>query len=100
MDVCMEKLETTILLFLRNFYLTEKSAAKYNYIVKFFSLIDKKKNLIAEKCTNSLSFIFFKALRLYSVTMMHKDCRDLQNLLTEFIKFVWQNHKKSKIFKN
>lgn len=92
----MEKLESTIILFLRSFYLTENNAEKYNSIVKFFSLVEKKKKSIGEKCPNTLSYIFYKALRLYSITMMHKECRDLQKLLTSFIKYVWNNQKKSK----
>lgn len=96
-DVCAEKLENTILLFLRNFFLTENNANKYNYILKFFGVIDKKKNILAEKCTDSLSYIFYKSLRLFSITMMHKECRDLQNILTNIIKFIWESHKNSKI---
>lgn len=93
----MDKLEGIIVYFLRNIYLTEKSSDNYLFIEMFFDVISKKKSLISEKCPDALVPIFFKCIRLISITSIFRETSDLQLQLLEIVKFIWINQKE-KIF--
>ena len=97
MDVCMEKLHQPILLLLRNFYLTESNKENYDYIKKFFELINKKKKMISDKCPDALAAIFLKCLRLLSITQHFTECQDLHKKLIKIIKFIWTENRPSKL---
>ena len=97
MDVCMENLHNSIFLVLRIFFITENSEEYYDYILKFFELVDKKKKMIAEKCPDILAAIFLKCLRLLSITILYKECANLQKKLIKIVKFIWTENQPSKI---
>ena len=96
MDVCMEKLEGTIILLLRNVYIQEDSEKTAEFMVKLFTTLRNKQETIADKCPDALVPIVFKCLRLISVTMLFSDCKKLQEILIEIINFAWTNQQESK----
>ena len=67
MDVCLEKLEPTITLFLRNIYLNETGMAGYLFALKFMKIMTKKLKMLSTKCKSVLPFLAFKCLRLLSI---------------------------------
>lgn len=67
MDVCLPKLEATIMLFLRNIYLNETGIEGYKFALKFMQSMTKKLKMISQKCKGIFPFLAFKCLRLLSI---------------------------------
>lgn len=99
MDVCLEKLEPTIVLFLRNIYLNEQGRVAYDFALIFLKIMTNKLKILSTKCVDILPFLVFKCLRLISVCQLHKDCAELQSECETVITYVHENHKKSNLNK-
>ena len=96
MDVCLERLEGTIMLFLRNTYLTERGKSSYDFALGLVRLLNKKIKMLAMKCEGILPFFAFKCLRLISVCQLHKECLVLQQECEFVLTYVHDYHRKRK----
>lgn len=96
MDVCLEKLEPTIMLFMRNIFLSETGKDGYDFALKFMKTMSKKLKMLLAKSKGILPFLVFKCIRLISICQLHKDCKDLQAECENIITFVFEHHKHCK----
>lgn len=89
-----DRIQTTLFLFLRNAYFQEKNPEMIGYINMLVDFFILKKEKLSEKSEESWPKIFYKSLRLMSITMLFKETQDLHHKLIGLAKYAWQNHQK------
>ena len=65
-----------------------------NILVDFLIL---NKDKISDKAEDMWPRIFYKVVRLMSVTMLYKESIDLHHKLVSLAKYAWEKHKKRRL---
>ncbi len=66
------------------------------YINILIDFLGQKKERISERAEDMWPRIFFKLVRLMSITMLYKEALDLHQKLVALCKYAWEKHKKRK----
>ena len=96
MDVCLDRMEPMILLYLRNAFIYEEPGPKVEFTMKLMEVLKNKLNLLKEKTRGLLPLIFFKTLRLMNITTSVQELAIFNNLLIQLAKDIWKISKEGK----
>lgn len=97
-DCVGEKLGNMIVLFFRNAYFQERNPDMNGFIHLLVDFVSAKKEKISERLEEVWAKIFFKLLRLLSVTMLYKNLSDLHQKMTTICKYAWEKHRKCRFY--
>ena len=95
-DIIGDRICNSLLLFLTNTYLQERNQEMLSCINLLVDLIIQKKERSSERMEEYWCKIFYKCIRLMSITMLFKETQDLHSKLAAICKHVWDKHRKGK----
>lgn len=100
LDVCVEKIHHTVVLFLRNAFIYEEGGEQLEFCQRLFQILYTKRELLLEKNKALIPLIFFKIIRLLSVTTVLSELSAFNHQLLKFAEFIWSSAKNSKFYIN
>lgn len=94
-DCVGEKISATITLFLRNAYFQENSPEMLGYINFLLDFLIQKKERLSEKLEDYWVRIFYKLIRMMSVTLLYKELSDWNGKIILLLRYAWDKHRRT-----